>query len=190
MKKILAVMVVALGLVGTASAQIGLKAIGGGAGFASVSFNSGTSTESLGGFAIGAAANLGDIVPGLSLVPEVGYWTASKSISGADWSVSDFLINANVSYRFSQGGSVTPYAGAGLGLNFFSSEVQVPAVPPFFPGGTFSGSETQLGINLLAGAAFALNDQMSLGGQFRYVISSDANHLMVLATFMYNLGSM
>jgi len=190
MKRIALIGFILLCSVAISSAQIGLKAIGGGVGFTSVSFNSGTSTESLGGFSIGAAANLGELVPGLSLFSEVGYWTASKTISGTDWSVSDFVINANVVYRFAAGGSVTPYAGGGLGLNFFSSTVEVPAVPPFFPGGTFSGSETQIGINLLGGASFALNDQMSIGGQFRYVISSDANHLMILATFMYSLGGM
>jgi opacity protein-like surface antigen len=180
MKRFLAIVVAVCCVVGFSSAQLGLKGIGGGVGYTSVTFSGPGSSESLGGFAIGGVVNLGEIVPGLSLVPDVGYWTSSKTISGVDWKVSDFVINGNVSYAFPSG-DVTPYVGGGLGLNFFSTTVVVP----FF--GTVSGSESQLGINLLGGAAFALNDELSLGAQFRYVISSDANHFIVLATFMHKL---
>ncbi len=190
MKRLALIGFVVLCAVAVSSAQIGLKAIGGGVGFTSVNFTSGSGSESLGGLGLGVAANLGEVTKGLFLVPEVGYWSASKDFDGVEWSVSDFFINANASYRFATSGALTPYAGGGLGLNFLSSTVDIPAEPPFFPGGEFSASETQLGINLFGGAAYALNNKMSLGGQFRYVISSDANHLMILATFMYNLGGM
>jgi opacity protein-like surface antigen len=76
-------------------------------------------------------------------------------------------------------GMLKPYVGAGLGLNFFSFT---------YPGfGILSGSEsfTRLGINLLAGVNYKLNDMLTLVVEPRYVVASDFNTFMIKAGVTY-----
>ncbi len=169
----LVVLVMALGN----AQQIGLKAVGGGAGLALFSVDAGTSSESLTGFAIGGVANLGELTPGLSLYPAVTYATGSKSIEGADWSVSDFAIDANVKYAF-KGAGFTPYVGGGIGLNFVSTTFKFPGFDTgfgVFGGGEVTGSDTKIGFNVLAGGEFKVSN-MDAYVQAGYHLISDVNH--------------
>ena len=187
---------VAMLISASAYSQIGLKAIGAGVGIMGASVSTGTNSEGMTGIAFGAGVDLGEITPGLHLFPDVGYWSASKSINtGAgsfDFSTSDFVINANVQYVFG-GSQIMPYVGGGLGINFLGTSTPAQS----FGSGPFtvtipasSASATRLGINLMGGVAYPLNNQMAIGAQFRYVIASDFNHWLALATFRYNLTSM
>ncbi|MCI0556095.1 MAG: outer membrane beta-barrel protein [Anaerolineae bacterium] len=156
-------------------AQLGLYSIGAGVGYVSVANDIG------GGIGFGAGANLGEIAPGFSLRPEIGYWSVSNDQFGVDVTTSDFIINGNVIYSFMNGMEKSPfYAGAGLGLNFVSAEVSAF-------GFTASGSETRLGINLLGGAVFPVSPQIMLGGEARYVIVSDFGHFGIQAVIVYTL---
>jgi opacity protein-like surface antigen len=155
--------------------------VGGGIGYTSVSFSSGVRSETLGGFAISGHAYLGEITSGIGLYPEVLYWHTSKDMgAGVTWSVSDFAINANAHYNIKVKGSVMPYVGAGLGLNFLSNTVQVGNTER-------AASNSRLGINLLGGADYAVNKKLRIGGELRYVLASDYNHLLIQATFTYAL---
>ena len=187
MKRIILIATLTLLIVAIGSAQqIGLKGVGGGLGFTSVSFSSGTETESLSGLSLSGHAYLGDVAQNIGLYPEVVYWSASKDLgSGFDWSVSDFAINANAHYRLSTQGNVQPYVGAGLGLNFLSSTVKMSL--PFFGTTEVSSSVTRLGINILGGAEYSLNSDLSVVADARYVIASDFNHFMIRAGVMYAL---
>ena len=169
------------------SAQgIGLKAVGGGVGFTSVSFTSGASTESLSGLSLSGQAYMGDVAQNIGLYPEIVYWSASKNLgSGVHWSVSDFAINANARYNINSEWNVKPYVGAGLGINFLSTTVKMSV--PFFGTMDVSGSATRFGINLLGGAEYKLNPSFSVLADARYVLASDFNHLMVRAGVMYAL---
>ena len=123
MKKIFAVAAVIV-LVTSLSfgQQLGLHEIGGGIGYTSVSFtNAGSSSQSLGGFLIAAHANLGELTKDLTLVPDIEYFSTSATVNGGTWKVGDFAINANVHYNIEMEGMIKPYAGAGLGLDFFST---------------------------------------------------------------------
>ena len=100
--------------------QLGLHEIGGGIGYVSVSFNS-TSSETVGGFLLAAHANLGELAKDLTLVPDIEYFSTSKSVGGGTFKVGDFGINANVHYNIAMEGMVKPYVGAGLGINFLST---------------------------------------------------------------------
>ncbi len=188
MKRLLTVAVVLLSVCTIGSAQLALKGVGGAIGYTSVSF-AGTSTESLGGFLIAAHADLGEITKDITLVPDITYWGTSKSVEGFDWKVSDFAINVNGHYNFQMEGMLKPYAGAGLGLNFLSSTINLPTVTTIF--GTYGGSQstsyTRLGINLLAGVNYQLNDQLTLLLEPRYVLASDFNHFMIKVGATYAL---
>jgi outer membrane protein X len=166
--------------------QIGFNGVGGGIGYTSVSFSSGVSSESLGGIAIFGQADLGEITSGIGFYPEVLYWHTSKDFgAGVTWSVNDFAINANAHYNIKVQGNVMPYVGAGLGLNFLSSTVQVAI--PFFGTTEVTGSNSRLGINLLGGADYAVNSKLKIGAEARYVLASDYGHFMIRAGFMYAL---
>ena len=175
MKKMLVVVALVCVVSTVSFAQLGLYSIGAGIGLVSVSNEAGS------GLVIGAGANLGEITTGLHLRPEIGYWSVSRDISGADVTTSDFIINANVIYLFMNGAERTPfYAGGGLGLNSVSSEVSVF-------GFSASVSETKIGINLLGGAVFPMAEKIMIGGEARYVIISDFGHFGVQAVVVFVL---
>ena len=185
MKKVLAIAATTL-LVASLSfgQQLGLHEVGGGIGYVSVSFNS-TSTQTLGGWLLAAHANLGELAKDLDLVPDVQYFSTSKDINGGTFKVSNFGINANVHYNIAMEGMIKPYVGAGLGLNFLSTTAQAPSYFNPFTGQTvtesITGSDTRLGINLLVGANYKLNDQMTLLLEPRYVIASDFDNFQIKA---------
>ena len=170
--------------------QLGLHDIGGGIGYVSVSFNS-TSDQTLGGFLIAAHANLGELAKDLTLVPDIQYFSTSKDIDGGTWKVSNFGINANVHYNFEMEGMVKPYVGAGLGLNFLSTTYSASHFNPFTgitQTESLTGSDTRLGINLLVGANYKLNDKMTLLLEPRYVIASDFDNLQIKAGVTWALN--
>jgi opacity protein-like surface antigen len=131
-------------------------------------------------------AYLGDVAQNIGLYPEVVYWSASKDLgAGVDWSVGDFAINANARYNLNAQGNVKPYVGAGLGVNFLSTTIKMSV--PFFGTMDVTGSATRLGINVLGGAEYSLNSNLSVIADARYVIASDFNHFMIRAGVMYAL---
>jgi opacity protein-like surface antigen len=185
MKRIfgLVVLVALVAVVG--NAQIGLKAIGGEAGYASYSFSGSGSSSTLGGFLVGGVANLGELAPALSLYPSVTYSSAKKDVSGATVKVSDFAVNGNVKYSF-KGEGFTPYIGGGIGLNFASATVTVPAFFGF-GGGEVTSSDTKIGINLLGGAEFKIS-KMTGFVQAGYCLISDMNQLQIVAGVMFPMN--
>jgi opacity protein-like surface antigen len=191
MKKIFAVAAVTALVTSLSFAQqLGLHDIGGGIGYVSVSFNS-TSDQTLGGFLIAAHANLGELAKDLTLVPDIQYFSTSKDIDGGTWKVSNFGINANVHYNFEMEGMVKPYVGAGLGLNFLSTTYSASHFNPFTgitQTESLTGSDTRLGINLLVGANYKLNDKMTLLLEPRYVIASDFDNLQIKAGVTWALN--
>ncbi|MGA7162265.1 MAG: outer membrane beta-barrel protein [Bacteroidota bacterium] len=187
MKKIFAVVVALVLTTSLGFGQLALHDIGGGIGYTSVSFTSaGSSSQSLGGFLIAAHANLGELTKDLTLVPDIEYFSTSATVNGGTWKVGDFGINANVHYNIEMEGMVKPYAGAGLGLNFFSTTASAsgpaynPATQQFYTT-TYSvtGSLTRLGINLFVGGNYKLNDKMTLFLEPRYVIASDVDNFQI-----------
>ena len=78
-----------------------------------------------------------------------------------------------------------PYVGAGLGVNFLSTTIKMSV--PFFGTMDVTGSATRLGINVLGGAEYSLNSNLSVIADARYVIASDFNHFMIRAGVMYAL---
>ena len=186
MKKIFAIAAATALISSLSFAQLGLHDIGGGVGYVSVSFNNGYSTQSFGGFLLAAHANLGELAKDINLVPDIEYFSTSTTIDGGTWKVGDFAINANVHYNFEMEGMIKPYAGAGLGLDFFSTTASVSGqaiiqwLQQFYTQ-TYSAtaSATRLGINLLAGANYKLNDKMTLLLEPRYVIASDLDNFQI-----------
>lgn len=189
MKKSFCVFALMLGAVSLGFGQgLGFKGVGGGIGFIAASMDDGSgSSSSLSGFLIGAHVDLGEITKDISLFPDITYWSASKD----PLKLSDFSINVNAHYNISVQGQFRPYVGAGLGYNSISSEVTIPSftIGGFgtFGGGTVSGSVSRLGINLLVGANYKLNDVLTLVVEPRYVLASDFNHFTVKVGITYGM---
>jgi hypothetical protein len=165
---------------------LGLKGVGGSVGYISLS----ASSESLGGFVIGAHADMGEITPGFELVPEIQYWSVKKDFGNSiSWKYSDFAVNGNVRYAIKVDGNVKPFVGAGLGLNFWSSTTESPAYDfgYYSYGGSTSVSGTRIGINLIGGANFAMGN-MTIAPEVRYVLASDINHFVIKVGVMFPLG--
>ena len=160
-------------------AQLGLNAIGVGAGFVSVSNDVGS------GLLLGAGADLGELSKGLHLRPDVGYWSVSKTAGGVEVKSSDFSINANVIYQIPSGGQMSPfYLGGGLGLNMVTAEAAVTFLGTSIKS---SASNSRIGINLLAGAGVPIGPKMMLHGEARYVLVSDFNHFGIMAGIAFLL---
>ncbi len=190
MKRLLAVAVGILLISAISSAQLAFKGVGGGVGYASFSWNAGTSTETMSGFLIAAHADLGEFTKDFSLVPDISYATTSKSVNGGTWKLSDFAINANVHYNIAMEGAVKPYVGAGLGFNSFSTTAE--ATYNFGPFGgvqtySASASASRIGINLLAGINYPLNEMLTLVVEPRYTIVSDFGNFQVKVGVTYAL---
>ncbi len=188
MKRLLAVVAIMFAVTAVSSAQLAFRGVGGAIGFASISYNAGTSTESMSGFLIAAHADLGEFAKDFTLVPDVEYVSTSKDVNGGTWKVSDFAINANAHYNIAMEGMLKPYVGAGLGINFFSTTAEATVnYGPFGGTQTFSAtaSATRIGINLLAGINYKLSDMLTLVVEPRYVIASDLNNFQIKAGVTY-----
>ncbi len=143
------------------------------------------------GFGLGVNANLGEIIPGLFLIPEINYWSTSKSVEGIEYKLKDFQINANVDYYLNKVFE-GPFVGGGLGINMATAEVTVPGidVPGYgtIGGGSYSDSETKIGINLEGGWRQPFSPTMTGFAMVRYSIISDMNTLSILAGVTMNIG--
>jgi opacity protein-like surface antigen len=189
MRKLYTVAILLFAVVSLGSGQgLGFKGVGGGIGFITASMDDGSgSSSSLSGFLIGAHADMGEITKDISLFPDITYWSASKD----PLKLSDFSINVNAHYNIAVQGQFKPYVGAGIGYNSLSSEVTIPSftIGGFgtFGGGTVSSSVSRLGINLLVGANYKLNDMLTLVIEPRYVLASDFNHFTAKVGITYGL---
>jgi len=125
------------------------------------------------GFLIGAAVDMGEITNNLSLVPSISYWKSGYDFGTFELSLSNIQIAGDVHYHLANVKGL--YGGAGLSLNFVTSE---------FPGYTLYGfseestsnTETEFGIGLLAGY------EMNIGGmkafaEGKYNLISNLNTL-------------
>jgi hypothetical protein len=106
------------------------------------------------GFLIGAEADMGELFENGTLHPVLSYWSAGYSISGFDFSLSNFQIGADLHYHIANVPGL--YAGGGLGLNFISFEY--PSFSFLGNSSTASESDTKLGIVLLAGYSFPISN--------------------------------
>ncbi len=121
------------------------------------------------GFALGAHADIGEIMPNLSIVPNLSTWRKTRRASGYGYTVeatlSQFAANADLRYRFPTRAQAQFYAGGGLGLNFNSVSYS-EGYRYYRPG--FSVSGTEIGLNLLGGVEMPLSGSLIGMGQLKY----------------------
>ena len=149
------------------SAQLGFKGIGAHLGYADGGLSPGA-------IMFGGHANLGEIIPGLSLMPVVDYWSKDG--------ISQFSINGDVAYALPVSESVKVMAIGGLSYVKFSSDDVV--VPGF---GTIGGvSVSGIGLNLGGIVSVPVSDNMSVGGALVY--ETKGEQLKIIGGFTFWLG--
>jgi opacity protein-like surface antigen len=124
----------------------------------------------------GAFADLGTLTPDIRLSSHLGYWSKSENDFGAEASVRDISVGARAKYMFRVSSpKVQPYAGAGLGLHFFHSKVEVPDMDLgggfIVPGFTAEDSATKVGLDMGGGAVTPLSPKTDLFADFWYTVA-------------------
>ena len=166
-----------------AQSHLGLESIG-----ASIGFVSPENLEST--FGLGAFADWGTIAPSLGLESHLDYWSKSESAFGFESSIRDITLGARARYFFDAAGpAIRPFAGAGLGLHFFRTEVTIPVFFPGLPAMSTSDSQTKIGLDLGGGFATAIGPRTDLLGEAWYGIVSDVSQLSLRLGLSYKLGS-
>jgi len=98
---------------------------------------------------------------------------------GAD--VSAFAVDLNALYEFGvENVAFTPYAGGGLAITRFDSEVDTAF-------GSFGSSTTEVGLNLIGGARFLL-DPVQPFAQLNINIGGDIQRLGITGGVLFNLN--
>ncbi|MFQ5675174.1 MAG: outer membrane protein [bacterium] len=148
------------------AAQLGFRGVGGGIGYVKPNDVDGT-------VLFGGQVNLGEIVPGLALVPMVDFFSKSD--------FDFFSINGNVRYYFPTSSNLDFFATGGLAI------VRVSAPTVNVPGfGSAGGSNTEIGLNLGGGVDIPLTDKLVGTGQIIYV--TEGEQIKIIAGVTVLLG--
>ena len=132
------------------ASAFGLSGFGGKLGYVTPENLDGTMT-------VGAHLEFAQPESRVHLIPSLMYWQTND--------FSDFSANADLYYHFVREGLVTPYLGAGLGINFFNNDRS-------------DQSDTQLGANLFGGIRLpASSFNYFLEGRYT---ASDVNQFALL----------
>jgi len=151
------------------SAQLGFKGVGAHLGYVDADGIDGT-------IMFGGHVNLGEIIPGLSLVPSVDYWSKSHTELGVDVDFSQLSVNANVAYALPVGESINVMAIGGIAW------VRVKADVSGFGSVTDSG----IGLNLGGIVSVPVSDNLSVGGGIIY--TTEGEQLKIVGGFTFWLG--
>ncbi len=102
----------------------------------------------------------------LSGAPQQGA-TVGEIVDDGQGGVDTTFLMANLYYDFTAYGAFTPYIGAGVGAGFVNVDYSPSGV------GIVDDEDTVIAYQLIAGGAYALNDRLSLFGQYRYRATED-----------------
>lgn len=164
-----------------AQADLGLKNVGVALGYVSPENLDGT-------LSFGVFADHGTIAPNWGLESRLDYWGWSENAFGTETTIKDITIGARTKYHFeTKNPNIRPFAGAGLGIHFLSSEVNIPASGPF-PASSETFSENKLGLDLGGGFATSLNPRAEFLAEAWYGIVTDVSQFSLRAAMQFKIG--
>lgn len=186
MKRRIAVLTLAISVFAVSGAfaqsDLGIKNVGVAIGYVSPENLDGT--ISFGGF-----LNHGTIAPRFNLESRIDYWGWSENFNGTETSVRDIVVGARTKYQFETSNpKIQPFAGAGLGLHFLHSEVNIPASGGF-PAMTVDGSDTKLGLDIGGGISMPMSPRADFLGEAWYGIVSDMSQFSLRAGMQWKWGN-
>lgn len=162
--------------VGTSSARegLGLYGIGGRLSYVSPDNLDGT-------IGLGIHADLGEVfVENLKIFPSIEYWSKSESGGGIDTDFSQLTVNADARYYFPASGSIAIFAGGGLVLAFYSTDVSSEF-------GEFDASSTDIGLDFLGGIDLPIQENLILTAEAKFLVS-DQSVFRISAGLTFMLG--
>lgn len=132
----------------------------------------------------GVFVDLGTITPDVHLEAGIDYWGKSMDLPfDSEVKFRDIILGARAKYVFSlENSNLKPFAGGGLAIHLFHSEIDLPS------GGSTDDSETRIGLDLGGGVAFALNEKADVTAEGWYRIVSDVSQLVLQVGVLYHLG--
>jgi opacity protein-like surface antigen len=175
---ILAIIGVAALTIGDANAAVGLRSVGIGAGY--------TSPENIDAtWSAGLYMDVGVPVTNMYVQPFVNYWSYEEGITGASASFTDWSIGGNVKYVIpTSAPKFHPYVQGGIAAHLLSAETEINL---FGQSQSFSVSDTKIGVQGAAGAAFDLTERVGLFGQGTYSLVEDFSTWTVGGGLQLNL---
>jgi hypothetical protein len=188
MKKFFALLIIAVLLIGISDLQAKKKqemAIGGELGLAVPMGNFGDAAN------IGFGANFlfnYQINKEMSILGSIGYFKwGSKALNDFyDYSYSNVPLAGAFHYYFVGDGSLTPFIGGELSMNFFSWSVEAKS-SVFGTSYSTSYSETRIGLAPFAGILMPLSPQIDFRATAKFHVISDLNYFSLSAGILYKL---
>jgi len=162
-----------------AQSNLGLKRLGVAVGFVDPEGLDGT-------FSLGVFANHGTVAPRIGLESRIDYWGSSQSFFGSEFSFRDIAIGARGKYLFQVSNpKIQPFAGTGLALHFYHSEmtVQTPSGPQ-----SADASSTKLGLDLGGGISTPVGPRADFLAELWYGIASDVDQFSLRIGMSRKLG--
>lgn len=177
------VVLVMLSVPALAQSNIGLQSVGGRLFYTDFSGSS--------AIGVGGVVGLGEIAPQISLEGNVDYW--SKSFGSGDFSSSlrDIAIGGTVKYLFStKDAQIKPFVNGGLALHLLNSKTETPSgsIGGINYGGSYSNTDTKIGIDIGGGAAYAMSPTLDLVGAAMYRLVSNTNQLFLSVGALVHLN--
>lgn len=100
--------------------------------------------------------------------------TGGAALGNAGGSARTWATMFNGFYDFNTNTPWTPYVGGGIGVGFFHASLSGNRAP-FSPVGLYSGSDTTLAYQGIAGVSYALSQNLSLTADYRYFATTDGD---------------
>jgi hypothetical protein len=166
---------------------LGLRSIEVNGGFVSIEDDIGST------FTVGAIANLGYLMPNLSLETGVDFWTKSYDIGflgeNAEWTYTNIGILGGVRYDFPVSSPILPFAFGGLGLHV----ARVSGETSFHIGGVdysedASDNSMEFGARFGGGIEYGLSEKMDFIARAGYDINGGANYFFVTGGVQFGVG--
>lgn len=134
---------------------------------------------------------MGTVHPNFGIDTYVGYWKYSEDALGFEASIRDISVGMRGKYMMHVNPTVTPFAGAGVGVHFLTADVSVPSINFGSIGSTpafgLSETETRVGFDLGGGLLFDVSPRIALQADAWYTIVSDFNQLAMRGGMMFKL---
>lgn len=114
------------------------------------------------------------LIPGIDFLPTIEYWRNRTTVStfGIETARRDATLGVDARYTFKREGW-SPYAGAGFGLHFLSSEVNAPSL------GLVDAEDSLVkgGVAVLGGVTFPITERIGNLVEAKYHVLSDYGQL-------------
>jgi opacity protein-like surface antigen len=115
------------------------------------------------------------------LEPFLDYWSQTEEIPNGEETLRDIAIGLRAKYLFPVPSKVQPFAGIGMGLHFFKSKATTGTT-------TVEDSPRELGMDIGAGIATALNPSTDFLGEMWYGFANEVSQFSVRVGLEFKIG--